>query len=193
MATRQPIFSKTCLVVVRCNKLQSFCPPTPENISWLRPCKTFNHWCRRRGCSRWKYIPTSFDLVKIRAKSVEIWAKSLKILSNSRKYEQKWRPTAPKITWRAFFWMSLFMESHFGQVWENSGKNPLHPQKFGCSYTYEFNRKQVASCRNKNKNHVVWPCGNKLLPLSFTMIFARLHTTLTKIEVVTVSQRCITV
>jgi len=24
----------------------------------------------------------------------------------------------------------------FGQVWENLGKNPLHPQKFACSYTY---------------------------------------------------------
>jgi len=24
----------------------------------------------------------------------------------------------------------------FGQVWENSEKNPLHPQKFACSYTY---------------------------------------------------------
>jgi len=27
----------------------------------------------------------------------------------------------------------------FGQVWENSGKNPLHPQKFVCSYTYARN------------------------------------------------------
>jgi len=24
----------------------------------------------------------------------------------------------------------------FGQVWGNSGKNPSHPQKFACSYTY---------------------------------------------------------
>jgi len=26
--------------------------------------------------------------------------------------------------------------SLFGQVWENSGKNPAHPQKFACSYAY---------------------------------------------------------
>jgi len=25
-----------------------------------------------------------------------------------------------------------------GQVWENSGKNPSHTQKFACSYTYVF-------------------------------------------------------
>jgi len=25
---------------------------------------------------------------------------------------------------------------HFGQVWEYLGKNPLHPQKFACCYTY---------------------------------------------------------
>ena len=24
----------------------------------------------------------------------------------------------------------------FGQVWEYLGKNPLHPQKFACCYTY---------------------------------------------------------
>jgi len=24
----------------------------------------------------------------------------------------------------------------FGQVWENSGKNPSYPQKFACFYTY---------------------------------------------------------
>jgi len=24
----------------------------------------------------------------------------------------------------------------FGQVWGNSGKNPSHPQKIACSYTY---------------------------------------------------------
>ena len=24
----------------------------------------------------------------------------------------------------------------FWQVWENLGKNPLHPQEFACSYTY---------------------------------------------------------
>jgi len=28
----------------------------------------------------------------------------------------------------------------FGQVWGNSGKNPLHPQKFACSCTYDLVR-----------------------------------------------------
>jgi len=26
----------------------------------------------------------------------------------------------------------------FGKVWGNSGKNPSHPQKFACSYTYKL-------------------------------------------------------
>jgi len=59
----------------------------------------------------------SFDLVKIREKSVEIRAKyqktftkSLKILANACKYEQKWHPTAPKITYKTFFSRSLLME-----------------------------------------------------------------------------------
>jgi len=26
----------------------------------------------------------------------------------------------------------------FGQVWGNLGKNPSHPHKFVCSYTYEW-------------------------------------------------------
>jgi len=29
-----------------------------------------------------------------------------------------------------------FFGVFFGQVWQNSGKNPSHPQKFACSYTY---------------------------------------------------------
>ena len=32
----------------------------------------------------------------------------------------------------------------FGQVWENLGKNPLHPQNYACSYTYEFVRADLA-------------------------------------------------
>jgi len=32
------------------------------------------------------------------------------------------------------FWRTLFVD-FFGQVWENSGKNPFHPQTFACSYT----------------------------------------------------------
>ena len=51
------------------------------------------------GCRGCKRTLKSFDLVKIREKSVEIWAKSLKtftkslkIWANSWKYEQEWRP-----------------------------------------------------------------------------------------------------
>jgi len=48
----------------------------PNLISYIQ-------WCRRRGCSGWKRIPKRFDLVKIRAKSVEIWAKCVKTFAKS--------------------------------------------------------------------------------------------------------------
>ena len=80
------------------------------------------------GCKR---APKSFGLVKIRKKSVEIWAKSLKtftkslkIWANPWKYEQEWRTTPLKITWRAFVLEVTFYGVFFRQVWENSGKNP---------------------------------------------------------------------
>jgi len=31
----------------------------------------------------------------------------------------------------------------FGQVWENSGKNPSHPQTFACSSTYGLDNSQI--------------------------------------------------
>ena len=34
-------------------------------------------WCRRWGCRGCKFIPKSFDLSKIRAKSLKIWAQML--------------------------------------------------------------------------------------------------------------------
>ena len=37
-----------------------------------------NHWCRRRGCRGCNHSPTTFDLVKIRATSLEIWAECMK-------------------------------------------------------------------------------------------------------------------
>jgi len=33
----------------------------------------------------------------------------------------------------------IFFGVFFGQVWGNLGKNPSHPQKFACSYTYAQN------------------------------------------------------
>jgi len=41
--------------------------------------------------------------------------------------------------WRSHQKRSTKVERQlFGQVWENLGKNPLHPQKFACSYTYDL-------------------------------------------------------
>jgi len=45
----------------------------------------FIQWCRRRGCRECKRTPKSFDLLKIRAKSLKIRAKSLKIWAKSLK------------------------------------------------------------------------------------------------------------
>jgi len=42
-----------------------------------------------------------------------------------------------QIDMQSFFW-GHFFEVFFGQVCENSGKIPLHPQKFACSYTYGY-------------------------------------------------------
>jgi len=36
-----------------------------------------------------------------------------------------------------FFFEVVFFGVFFGQVYGNLGKNPLHPQKFACSYTYD--------------------------------------------------------
>ena len=56
-----------------------------------------------------------------------------------------------KSAWGPFFWVHTkqglydicrwkfvgkVAQKRFGQVWVNSGKNPSHPQKFACSYTY---------------------------------------------------------
>jgi len=69
---------------------------------WTTPMRQAIHsgvtqWCRWRGCRRCKR--TFFDLVKIRAKSVEIWEnfvktfeKSLKIWANSIKIRAKMAP-----------------------------------------------------------------------------------------------------
>ena len=49
---------------------------------------------------------------------------------------------------KTFFWRSskirsscnaqMMAQKIFGQDWENLGKNPWHPQKCACSYTYVF-------------------------------------------------------
>jgi len=64
-------------------------------------------------------------------------------------FEKKWRPTYAESHEDLFFFChpknghheKLFAQKaakkiFFGQVWENSGKNLSHSQKFACSYTY---------------------------------------------------------
>ena len=43
----------------------------------------YYHWCRRRWCKGCNRTPKTFDLVKIHAKSVEIWAKFVKTFAKS--------------------------------------------------------------------------------------------------------------
>jgi len=70
-----PKFSQTRLVVRYNNKLQSLWPPTPENISWLRPCCGF---CVRdtkqenrepaTTCFEYVYAETCLEIVTLRFK-----------------------------------------------------------------------------------------------------------------------------
>ena len=86
---------------------------------------------------RCKRTTKSFHLMKIRAKSVEICAKSLKPSRNPCKSEQTTEnmnkngaQRRPKEHEELLFRRSEFF---LGHVWENSGKNPSHPQKLACS------------------------------------------------------------
>jgi len=70
----------------------------------------------------WKFGQTRGNLDKI--------SKNLhKIPENLRKTLKIWAKKAPKITWRASFWMTLFLMDLFifGQVCENSGNNCSRP------------------------------------------------------------------
>jgi len=95
-----------------------------------------------RGAS--KRTPKTFDLVKIRYKTVDIWAKCVKTFAKSL-YVLRFRKNAPKIKVQTFFWRSCYYLVLFGQVRKNlgmfggnSGKNPSHPQQFACCCTYKF-------------------------------------------------------
>jgi len=100
-------------------------------------------------------------------KSVKTFAKPLKIWSNSLKTRAKYRQTCfdlqnmalnvCKIKRRPVYSFGGHSEkglhekifarkvakNFFGQVWGNSGKNPSHPQKFSCSYTYGYRNDSV--------------------------------------------------
>jgi len=87
-----------------------------------------HHWCRKRGCKR---TPKSFDLVKIREKSlkirekfVEIWTKSLKAFTKSLKMwaNPSWKDeqNGAQNNMKSFFWRSLsfmdFFSGKFGRI-----------------------------------------------------------------------------
>ena len=101
---------------------------------------TCTHWCSRRGCRGWKRIPKTFDLVKIRAKSiklraksVEIWqkcvktfAKALYVLALISQNLQKWPPkikVPPFFSWRSCYYFVLFGEVRGNLGKGNFGKN----------------------------------------------------------------------
>jgi len=44
----------------------------------------------------------------------------------------------------------------FGQVWRNLGKNPSHPPKFACSYTYESQHSAVVWLFVSKVRHEFW-------------------------------------
>jgi len=49
-------------------------------------------------------------------------------------------------------------QKRFAQVWENLGKNPSHPQKFACSYTYVqglFKHCAICGCHGKHNKPMV--------------------------------------
>jgi len=95
-------------------------------------------------------------LLKIRAKSLKILAKSLKIPKYLRKILENLDKNGAqrcltlemalkvcrKTTGNQFLEVTPQKRSAkvarqlFVQVWENLGKNPLHPHTFACSYTY---------------------------------------------------------
>jgi len=128
--------------VLNCNNTRPW-PIKNSSVAHRLRNPALDQWCKRWGCRRCKRTPKSFDLLKIRAKSLKIWAKSVKIWAKSLKI---WAKMAPKICRKTSedhffaghttktvgnsctttFWASL----------ENLAKNPLHPQKFACSNTY---------------------------------------------------------
>ena len=92
----------------------------------------------RWGCKR---TPKNFELVKIREnpwKSKQNLLNLGQICENLRKIPEntgKYDAQRLQNHMQTFSWRSS--KKLFRQVWRNSGKNPSHPQKFACSYTYE--------------------------------------------------------
>jgi len=100
-----------------------------------------NQWCRRRGC---KCTPKSYDLLKIRAKSLKMLTKILKILTKSLKIRTKslnilekflkiwakWRPTLFDFKkWRPRF-AEKQVKTIFGGSHHKNGRQKLHDNFF---------------------------------------------------------------
>jgi len=69
--------------------------------------------------------------------------KSLNIYAKSLKFRAKMAPNVcRKISEDHIFgghtknWLAKVARKLYGQVFENLGKNPLHPQTYACTYTY---------------------------------------------------------
>jgi len=126
-------------------------------------------WYRNRGCKR---TPKNFDLSKIRAKSLKSWAK----MAANVVWFQQMAPNISRKHMKTFFgchtkkrysWSVIFVEKFcrecptklFGQVWENSVKNLLHPQKFASPkpmYIYRFSNQIWMVFRHKRNRKPFW-------------------------------------
>jgi len=109
-----------------CNSVILYCVLCKHSHVHVFP----EHLCRRRGCGGCKRDPKTFDLVKIREKSLKIRAKSRKfgqnvwIPSQNRCMCFDFTNMAPKSNKvQTFFWRSCFYLVLYGQVSRNLGKN----------------------------------------------------------------------
>jgi len=74
------------------------------------------------GCRGWKTTPNNFDLMKIREKSVKIWAKCVKTFAN-RFMPFGFTKMAPEIKVQTFLFLEvMFFQFVFGQVKGNLSK-----------------------------------------------------------------------
>jgi len=98
-----------------------------ERLSYPLISYFLRQWCRRRGCRECKRTPKSFDLVKIREKSLKIWANVWKNFEKSFDVLLFWKSGAQNKNANRFFGVNFFSflqasDGKFGQVWGNLGK-----------------------------------------------------------------------
>ena len=128
-----------------------------------------------------KVAHKSFDLSKIREKSLKIWAKSQKI-------QAKWRPTlfdfnkwctafsekrmksflevTPKTFFMIFVEERQFVDQSRTKTsrasWGNFGKNPSQPLKIACFYTYVNAGMSKFELSQKDETRTLWADTLKL-------------------------------